>query len=50
MSDSVIYTVLESGIHKFVWLKNTRDAVYEHAGHYQVMNENAKSGATLLLN
>lgn len=38
MSENVIYTILDNGIHKFVWNDNIRDAVYEHAAYYREMN------------
>ncbi len=38
MSIHVKYIVIEPDIHHFLWLDNSREAVYEHAEYYRQLN------------
>lgn len=44
MENNVKYTLLDTGIHQFVWLKSSRDAIYEHAEKFRQVNNNLASG------
>lgn len=49
MSENVTYTILDNGIHKFVWNDNIRDAVYEHAAYYREMNHDLAANERVLI-
>ena len=49
MGEHLELHVLESGIHHFVWLDNTRDAVYAQAEYYKEINAKLAPNETILL-
>ncbi len=49
MGEHVEHIVLESGIHHFIWLDNSRDAVYAQSEYYMNINASLSPGDTVLL-
>jgi hypothetical protein len=49
MGEHVNYIVLESGIHHFIWLDNSREAVYAQAEYYKDLNAGLSPDETIRL-
>jgi len=47
MDSKVKHIVLDSGIHHFIWLDNSREAVYEHAEKFRQVNDALSGGETV---
>lgn len=49
MPAHIEYHLLESGIHKYTWLDNSRDAIEDCVTLYKKMNASASSGDTVFI-